>query len=149
MKQGFSLVELMVIIVIMGVLAGVAVPKFQQVSEKRRAIEYLKTQGISEEDALKIAVLLSKSTDNIRDTLQNNPSLYISYTAEESLSESDKTVSLSPKEIKILKSLLSLNSGELDQAISQSKYLSREEKSSYFGSSDSTSIFLLKLKIAQ
>lgn len=148
-RHGFTLIEVMVCVVIVSIIAAVAIPIFNDACENGRAVAYLKTNGISEENAIKIATFFAKSTHNIRDTLMHNHSLFTSYTAEESLPESDKTITLSSKEVKVLKSVLSLNSSELDQAVSQSKNLSREEKSTYFGSSDSTTLFFLKTKLTQ
>ena len=45
MKEGFSLVELMVVIVIIGVLAGISVPIYQNNVEKAKRTEVAVTMG--------------------------------------------------------------------------------------------------------
>jgi prepilin-type N-terminal cleavage/methylation domain-containing protein len=49
MKKGFTLVELMVVIVIIGILAAVAMPKFAQAINYARVDEALKRQGYHKE----------------------------------------------------------------------------------------------------
>jgi len=44
-KRGFTLIELMVVIVIIGILAAVAIPKFTQAASKARITEILATRG--------------------------------------------------------------------------------------------------------
>jgi len=46
-KNGFSLVELMLVIVIIGVLAAVVMPKFDDACSKARINDYLDNKGVS------------------------------------------------------------------------------------------------------
>lgn len=45
MKQGFTLIELMVVVLIIGILSSVALPQYQKSVEKARAAEALSTLG--------------------------------------------------------------------------------------------------------
>ena len=46
-RKGFTLVELMVVIVIIGVLAAVAIPKFAEATSKARVTEYAQNEGVT------------------------------------------------------------------------------------------------------
>jgi prepilin-type N-terminal cleavage/methylation domain-containing protein len=51
MKKGFSLIELMVIIIIIGILAAVTIPKFIEAKKQVKAITELQNLGYSKENA--------------------------------------------------------------------------------------------------
>ena len=61
-KQGFTLIELMVVIVIIGVLASLAIPRFTEASAKAKAAEAPRVIA-SYESALLAAVPEMKSTE--------------------------------------------------------------------------------------
>lgn len=44
-KKGFTLLEVLIVIIIMGVLAGLAIPRFSNTIEQSRAMEALSTLG--------------------------------------------------------------------------------------------------------
>jgi prepilin-type N-terminal cleavage/methylation domain-containing protein len=60
-KQGFTLIELMVVIVIIGVLASLAIPRFTEASAKAKAAEAPRVLASYESAAL--AALAELSTD--------------------------------------------------------------------------------------
>ena len=65
-KQGFTLIELMVVIVIIGVLASLAIPRFTEASAKAKAAEAPRVLASYESAALAAIAELSKdllSTD--------------------------------------------------------------------------------------
>lgn len=86
-KQGFSLAELLIVLVIIGALAGVAVPKYRRVLETNKTMEAEKmliaVRGVQEQRCLQGKAYLTNAAD--MDMLKEaGPSAHFIYSLDDS-----------------------------------------------------------------
>lgn len=66
MKKGFTLVEMTIVIIIIGLLAGMAIPAFQKVRQSSLVKAYEKGQKLTKEELVIVSDFYKNHPENIK-----------------------------------------------------------------------------------
>jgi len=85
MKKGFTLLELMIVVIIVGILASLAMPRFINAANKAREAEAKNMLGAIRSSQLRYYLENNAYTDVVGEldiTIDPNPSTYYTYTSD-------------------------------------------------------------------